>query len=131
MLFDTCTAPDGRMAEKMGKGFGRRRPGHNWGTYLLTPWSESASKLYRPSDRNWGTIPEFPWKDWGKIRKTSVTTAVSWTSFGPKRIVKTLCYKSESRKFESQRGEWIFFLLYLILLAAPGLGVCSVPETEK
>jgi hypothetical protein len=29
MLFDTCTAPDGRMAEKMGKGFGRRRLGHN------------------------------------------------------------------------------------------------------
>jgi hypothetical protein len=40
-------------------------------------------------------------------------------------VVKALCYKPEDRGFETQWGEWVFFSIYLILLATLGPGVHS------
>jgi hypothetical protein len=48
-------------------------PMTGWLTYLLTPWSESASELYRPSDRRLSAkwLPTFvdkgaTWSAWRK-----------------------------------------------------------------
>jgi hypothetical protein len=45
-------------------------------------------------------------------------------------VVKALCYKTESRGFETQWGEW-FLLIYLILPAALDPGVYSVSNRNE
>jgi hypothetical protein len=45
-------------------------------------------------------------------------------------LIKALCYKTEGRGFETQRGE-CSFLIYVIISAALGLGVYSASNRNE